>query len=106
MEPSSPPRQTCCFWCSPKRVPGKKGKEDGIMGFELESGGWGKNDEILSDLSTFSLKEQQQRLKKALKEEEKVNQEAEKVVNWVKQASARMDVSVVEDSLRHDEKIK
>ncbi|XP_077234250.1 uncharacterized protein LOC143876439 [Tasmannia lanceolata] len=102
-EASSPPRQICCFWCSPKKVPRKKSKENRDMGFDLDIGDWEKNDAILSDLGTFSLKDKKQMLKKALKEEEKVSREAEKVVKWVKQASARMDVSTIDYSLSDDD---
>lgn len=63
---------------------------------------WEKKDEILSDMSTFSVREQERRLKKALKEEERVSREAEKVVQWVKQESARMDDSVIKSVLNHD----
>lgn len=91
----SPPRQVCCFGCRPsKRAPKNKQKENGLRL---------KNDEILTDYSTFSFKEQQRKLKAALKQEEKVSREAAKVVEWVKQASARMDVSVI-DELLSDEK--
>lgn len=70
----------------------------------MEDKRWEKNDEILSDLSTFSVKEQERKLKKALEEEEKISREAEKVVKWVKQESARMDSSVIKTVLsNHDE---
>ncbi|XP_059663052.1 uncharacterized protein LOC132308824 [Cornus florida] len=95
MELQSPPRNTGCFWCSPKKVSRKKNKEN----FGLD---WGKNDEFLSELSTFSAKGQQKMLKKAMKEEEKINREAEKIVKWAKQASARMEVSGLEDELMSD----
>ena len=65
---------------------------------------WEKKDEILSDMSTFSVTEQERRLKKALKEEERVSREAEKVVQWVKQESARMDDSVITSVLNHDKR--
>lgn len=64
---------------------------------------WGKNDEILSDMSTFSVKEQESRLKKALEEEERVSKEAERLVKWVKQESARIDVSTIKSILSDDE---
>ncbi|RDY05502.1 hypothetical protein CR513_10655, partial [Mucuna pruriens] len=78
----SPPRRRCCLWISPK----KKSKEN-----------WGH--ELLSELGSFSMKEQQKILKKAMKEEEKVSREAEKIVQWAKQASARMNVKDIEDDL-------
>ncbi|XP_058084995.1 uncharacterized protein LOC131232638 [Magnolia sinica] len=105
-EPSSPPRLTCCFWRSPKKVHKKKSKEDGMAGFDLDDGFWGKDDEMLSDLSAFSLKEQRRRLRKAWKEEEKVNREAEKVVKWAKQVSARMDASMLDSPTSDEEKFK
>ncbi|KAK7252566.1 hypothetical protein RIF29_36610 [Crotalaria pallida] len=64
---------------------------------------WGKNDEILSDMSTFSAKEQERRLKKALEEEERVSREAERVVQWVKQESARIDTSTIKAILSYDD---
>ena len=45
-------------------------------------------------------------MKKALKEEEKASREAEKVVEWVKQASARIDVSTIDQLLSGEEKSK
>lgn len=56
---------------------------------------WEQKDELLSDSSTFSIKAQERRLKKALEEEEKASREAEKVVQWVKQESAKMGASVI-----------
>ncbi|XP_010941059.2 uncharacterized protein [Elaeis guineensis] len=86
----SPPRRGCCFVFSPR-------------GKERKRGDWGGNDEILSDVGTFSMKEQQRKLKKALKEQEKASREAEKMVEWVKQASARMNVTAVDELLSDDE---
>lgn len=73
----SPPKQTCCFWCSPKKpVSSRKKREDGEMGG--------------SDLSSFSLKDHQRKMEKMLKEqEEMISREAEKVLKWAKQASAK-----------------
>ncbi|KAH7668808.1 hypothetical protein IHE45_11G036100 [Dioscorea alata] len=88
----SPPRQTCCFWCYSKKDMKKKAK-----GIE----DWWENDEILS-----SLKEQQRKLKKALKEQEKVSQEADKMVKWIKQASAKMNARAVDELLSDDEELK
>jgi len=45
------------------------------------------------------MKEQQKILKKAMKEEEKVSREAEKIVQWAKQASSRMKASDIDDEL-------
>jgi len=64
------------------------------------------DDEFLTDLSTFSLKGQRKQLKKALKEEQKVNRDAEDLVKWVKQASARMDDRVLDDLLSDEEEFK
>ncbi|XP_022136939.1 uncharacterized protein LOC111008511 [Momordica charantia] len=100
--PPSPPIRTGCFWCSPKKTPEKKTSSGRILENDL---GWGKNNDFLSDLSIFSAKEQQKILKKAMKEEEKVNREAEKIVKWAKQASARMNISDIEDELG-DQEIK
>ncbi|XP_060207913.1 uncharacterized protein LOC132635503 [Lycium barbarum] len=95
----SPPRKTGCFWCSPKKgSSNKKGKENkGVK--------WGKDDEFLSDLSKFSSKNQEKLMKKVMMEQEKINREAEKIVKWAKQASARMDVSSIEDELSGDDEI-
>nr|GLL48435.1 uncharacterized protein LOC109169767 [Ipomoea trifida] len=103
-EPPSPPAKTGCMWCSPKKVSKKKGKENRgatIIGKGLD---WGKSDaEFLSDLSTFSKKNQEKLLKKAMKEEEKINREAEKIVQWAKQASARIDFAGLDDELTDNE---
>lgn len=64
------------------------------------------DNEILTDLSTFSLKSQRKQHKKAVKEEQKVNQDAEDLVKWVKQASARMDDGVLNDLLSDEEEFK
>ncbi|KAG5007893.1 hypothetical protein AAZX31_09G197400 [Glycine max] len=72
----SPPRRKDCLWFSPK----KKSKEN-----------WG-DDHLLSELGSFSRKEQQKMPKKAMKEEEKVSREAEKIVQWAKQESARFNL--------------
>lgn len=87
--------KTGCFWCSPKRVSRKKSvTRNGD--FEL-SDDWGKHDEIMSDLKSFSSKHQKKLMKIAKKEEEEINKEAEKIVKWAKQTSARLDFSVVND---------
>ncbi|KAE8055828.1 hypothetical protein FH972_012646 [Carpinus fangiana] len=99
MGSESPQRpKTCCFWFSTK-----KKKDEVSEGSNMrEKEYWEKKDEILSDMSTFSVTEQERRLKKALKEEERVSREAERVVQWVKQESARMDDSVIKSVLNHD----
>ncbi|MCD7465570.1 hypothetical protein HAX54_001571 [Datura stramonium] len=99
----SPPAKTGCFWCSPKKGYNKKGKENRGVSMGLK---WGKDDDFLSDLSTFSSKNQEKLMKKAMEEQEKINREAEKIVKWAKQASARMDVSSIEDELSDDDTFK
>lgn len=99
MDSPSPPKKAGCFWCSPKKTSQKKSKENEAIDIGLD---WGNNDEFLSDLATFSTKAQQKRLKKAMKEEEKISREAEKIVKWAKHASARMSVSGIEDELSDD----
>ncbi|XP_043687162.1 uncharacterized protein LOC122638320 [Telopea speciosissima] len=101
----SPPRQKCWLWCSPKKVSRKKDKKKRVEDL-LDTLDWDKDDELLSDWSMFSPKDQQKKLKKALKEEEKVAREAKKVVEWAKQASARMNVSVTPDVSSDDERFK
>ncbi|KAL9447758.1 hypothetical protein AB3S75_015267 [Citrus x aurantiifolia] len=86
--PPSPPQRKGCFWCSPKSASKKKSRESPIFGDDLD---WGnKNDEFLLDLNTFSVKEQEKILKKAMKEQERVSREAEKIVKWAKQESMRI----------------
>ncbi|XP_020263691.1 uncharacterized protein LOC109839611 [Asparagus officinalis] len=99
--PSSPWRRFFCFGCLSRRSARKK--LEGLRPDDNRE--WGKSPEILTDFSTFSLKEQQLKLKKAMEEEEKASREAASVVEWVKQASARMDVSAVDELLlSEDEK--
>eukprot|EP01018_Ginkgo_biloba_P004933 Gb_26882 [translate_table: standard] len=64
------------------------------------------DEEFLTDLSTFSLENQEKQLKKAVKEEHRVNRDAEDLVKWVKQASARIDASIIDDLLSDDEELK
>ncbi|KAI3468482.1 hypothetical protein Pfo_025145 [Paulownia fortunei] len=99
----SPPGKSGCFLCSPNKVSRKKNNENRGLDLGLD---WGKHDEFLSDLSNFSVKSQQKMMKKAIKEEEKICREAEKIVKWVKHASAGMDVSGIEDEPRDDENAK
>ncbi|KAL3619088.1 hypothetical protein CASFOL_036658 [Castilleja foliolosa] len=100
----SPPVKTGCFLCSPKKVYKKKNKENRGLDLGLD---WGKNDDkLLSDLSNFSVSSQRRMKKKAMEEEEKICKEAEKIVKWAKQASARMDISGIEDELSDDENAK
>ncbi|CAH9120515.1 unnamed protein product [Cuscuta epithymum] len=80
----SPPAKAGCLWCSPNKIRKKKkvGKE---------------NRGVLSDLSSFSQKKHEEMLKRALREEEEISREAEKIVKWAKQASARMEFSGLDD---------
>ncbi|XP_054809803.1 uncharacterized protein LOC129311498 [Prosopis cineraria] len=96
----SPPRKAGCFWCYPKKDSRKKSKENWDSVANIL--GWDKNDEFLSDIGSLSSKHQQKMLKKAIKEEQKINREAEKIVQWAKQASARMSASAIEDDLSDD----
>lgn len=95
----SPPLKIGCFLCSPKKVSRKKNKQN--RGLDL-----GLDDEFLSDVSNFSVTSQRKMIKKAMEEEEKICREAEKIVKWAKHASARMDVSGIEDELSDEENLK
>lgn len=92
----SPPRKASCFWCSPKKDSKKKSKDNRASANVLV---WDNNDEFLSDIGSFSSKRQQKMLKKAIKEELKISREAEKMVQWAKQASLRMNASDIDDDL-------
>lgn len=96
----SPPRKWGCFWCSPKKEKKKKNENDDIVG-SLECY---TSDEFWSDIGSLSTKKRMNMIDKTLKEEqEKINREAEKIVDLVKQASARMIVSSdIEDELSDD----
>lgn len=96
----SPTRMVGCFWCSPKRVSSRKSKD-----YKIDDD-WGGNEDFLSDISDFSTKGQEKLLKKMMKEEEKINREAAKIVKWAKQASARMELSDVEDEISDNEGTK
>ncbi|KAK1262108.1 hypothetical protein QJS04_geneDACA008972 [Acorus gramineus] len=109
-ESPSPPRQTCCFWLSPKRASKKR---FGSLDFEAAMRDFEKDEELLSDLRAFPMKEQRRILKKASKEEEKigrevekVRREAEKAVRLVRRASARIDVSKMDKFASDDEKLE
>ncbi|KAG6399464.1 hypothetical protein SASPL_140945 [Salvia splendens] len=95
---ASPAAKGGCFLCSPKKASRKKNKEN--RGFDC-----GKSDELLSDLSNFSVRSQRRLMKKAM-EEERISWEAEKIVKWAKQTSARMEFSGVEDELSDDDNAK
>ncbi|KAG9154016.1 hypothetical protein Leryth_000524 [Lithospermum erythrorhizon] len=101
-ESDSSPTKSGCFWCSPKKKTPKKkkksGKENELLGVSFD---WEGDDELLADLESFSVKGQKRLMKKAMEEEEKINREAQKIVKWAKQASARFD-----DELSDDEHFK
>ncbi|GKB49381.1 hypothetical protein Tco_0900134 [Tanacetum coccineum] len=81
-------RKFGCLFCSPKKgkKPGNgKGKENRLSFSSL-----GNYDEDEDYMKSFSAKERKKLMKKAMKEEEKLNKEAEKIVKWAKQASDRM----------------
>ncbi|XP_030472144.2 uncharacterized protein LOC115690050 [Syzygium oleosum] len=87
----SPPRKAGCFWCSPKKpTPRKRDESRAIEKGMSRSFKWMEEDEVLSDLGGFSVKEQKKLLKKAMKEEERISREAEKIARMARQASARM----------------
>ncbi|PON47552.1 hypothetical protein PanWU01x14_243110 [Parasponia andersonii] len=88
-EPQSSARPICCFGFSSKKTNRERAEPK-----------WEKKKDILSDMSTtFSVKEQERRLKRALEEEDKVAREAERLVQWVKQESARMDAAIIQKIL-------
>ncbi|EXC35189.1 hypothetical protein L484_022743 [Morus notabilis] len=95
-EPQKSPKPICCFGFSSKRTNERKVmKNSKAHGIEEPNKEWERKDGILSDMSTFSVKEQERRLKMALEEEEKVAKEAERVVQRIKQESARMNDSTI-----------
>ncbi|OIV92933.1 hypothetical protein TanjilG_20595 [Lupinus angustifolius] len=95
MSSPSPPRKFGCFWCSPKKDSSSSKKKK-----KNKENWWDKSDdEFLSDLGSFSSKNQKKILKMAMKEEQKVSLEAEKIVQWAKHASARMNVLDIDDEL-------
>ncbi|KAI4365337.1 hypothetical protein MLD38_021330 [Melastoma candidum] len=79
----SPPRKGGCFWCLLNKSQTKNKDSDLDMA-------WGKHEMLPSDLCSFSAKEQRRVLKKAMKEQERLSKEAEKIVRIAKQASERM----------------
>lgn len=94
----SPPRKGGCFWCSPKKpTPRKRDESRAIEKAMSRSFKWMEEDEVLSDLGGFSVKEQQKLLKKAMKEEERITREAEKIARMARQASARMMTTSSDD---------
>nr|GEV21914.1 hypothetical protein [Tanacetum cinerariifolium] len=81
-------RKIGCLFCSPKKgkKPGNgKGKENRLSFSSLVN-----YDEDEHYMKSFSAKERKKLMKNAMKEEEKLSKEAEKIVKWAKQASDRM----------------
>ncbi|XP_047325065.1 uncharacterized protein LOC124928859 [Impatiens glandulifera] len=97
----SPPKKMGCFWCSPKKDSSSKKKKSSSSkerGRKIPAtfvSEWGSDgdEELFNDLNMFSKKEEREKvLKKAMKEEEKINREAEKIVKWAKQVSGRIKI--------------
>jgi hypothetical protein len=88
----------CCFGCAPKNSNSTSNKNRDEI--------WGTNEEMLTDPSTLSVKEQEKILKKAKEEEERACREAERVVQWVRRESARFDASTIEDLVSKEGKLK
>lgn len=105
METENPEGSTTCCFCfsiKKKQRVAKNEKSNGVSSSGNDN--WGKNDELLSDVSTFSVKEQERRLKKAVEDEKKAKVEAERVVQWVKQESARIDAATIKSILDDEHK--
>ncbi|KAJ4783669.1 vitellogenin-2 protein [Rhynchospora pubera] len=105
-DPSPLDRLGCCFFLSPKKATSttpkskqKNGNGGSVYDMDL---GVVELDE-LSDNKKFlaDIKGQQKKLKKALKEQEKVSREAAKLVRYARHASARMRANT--DELFSDE---
>ncbi|XP_010554786.1 PREDICTED: uncharacterized protein LOC104824415 [Tarenaya hassleriana] len=76
----------CCLGAANKEHGGDKARTA-----EAGDRKWPAGEEFLSDASTFSVEEQSRRLKAARVEEQRLGREAEGVMTWVKQESARFD---------------
>ncbi|XP_010525486.1 PREDICTED: uncharacterized protein LOC104803273 [Tarenaya hassleriana] len=78
----------CCL-----RVPDKKhGGDTAMMAATSDQKPFpATGEEFLSDASTFSVEEQARLLKAARRQERRLGHEAEQVMKWVKQESARFD---------------
>lgn len=94
-ESRSPPKMICCFWYSSKIEKGKDDHDERDCQME--------NKDVVANITVLSAAEQKQRLKKAREEEERVIQEAEIVIEWVKRESARMDASVIKNIVSKDD---
>lgn len=105
MKSQSSPTQGCCFWSSSPNKEKKKSTSN-LQRSETKDKIKGQNEETnLSDMSIFSVKEQERRLKMAIEEEQRINREAQRVVNWVKQESARMDVSSIKNIILSEDDV-
>ncbi|GAB2258333.1 hypothetical protein Droror1_Dr00014493 [Drosera rotundifolia] len=72
------------------------------LGFKRKSGKKIENG-VLGDLGSLSRREQRDVMKMVLKEEERIAKEAERIVEWARQASARMDIGDLEEEEEDDE---
>ncbi|KAL9253756.1 hypothetical protein AKJ16_DCAP08038 [Drosera capensis] len=72
------------------------------LGFKRKSGRKMGN-EVLRDLGSLSRMEQRDVMKMALKEEERIAKEAERIVEWARQASERVNVGDLEEEEEDDE---
>lgn len=72
------------------------------LGFKKKSGKKIENG-VLGDLGSLSRREQRNVMKMVLKEEERIAKEAERIVEWAMQASARMDIGDLEEEEEDDE---
>lgn len=89
-ESPSPPRKNCCFVFSPKRIQRRGSKIDD------------DDDEIKKEFGSCKLKEHRRKLKKAWKEQEKANEEAEKMAKWVKQVSSKINQAAIDELLKEE----
>jgi head-tail adaptor len=97
---SAADRLGCCFFLSPKKTtsttPKSKVKDRNVGDFHdmnLDE----ELDELWDTPNLYTdIKDQRKKLKKALKEQEKVNREAAKLVRQSKEASARMRLNTDE----------
>ncbi|ONK58863.1 uncharacterized protein A4U43_C08F510 [Asparagus officinalis] len=89
----SPPRKSCCFVFPPKRIQRRGSKIDGDDD---------DDDEIMKEFGSRKLKERRRKLKKAWKDQEKANEEAEKMATWVKQVSSKINEAAIDELLKEE----
>lgn len=99
----SPPRKSGCFWCSPKKGSSLRKIRVNQMKNRSFDRSSKHDDNFMEDLGSFSMKEQQIILKKAMKEQERISREAERIMQMAKQASARMTLRFEDDASDYDE---